>query len=227
MSISKIKTKSLALSSVTSDIILNNTVQFIDLATDVSSSILDTKTFVQSNSANWEAAYSSAGADLLVRSLTGNWESTYTTVCANSAKWESTYTTVTQTSGDWESTYTTVQTNSANWETAYAYVSANSVNLTATNIFVTNDLTVTDTVSAKFYQGTILDWMTLVRGYKTTPTLLQTIAGGDVYTYVFATAGADQTYYRYIATDGSEDAFYGTFSGGVLSNLITTKKITL
>lgn len=227
MSISKIKTKSLALSSVTSDIILNNTVQFIDLAADVASSILDTKTIIQSNSANWEAAYSSAGADLLVRSLTGNWESTYTTVCANSAKWESTYTTVTQTSGDWESTYTTVQTNSANWETAYAYVSANSVNLTATNIFVTNDLTVTDTVSAKFYQGTILDWMTLVRGYKTTPTLLQTIGGGEVYTYTFATTGTDKTYYRYIATDGSEDAFYGTFSGGVLSNLITTKKITL
>lgn len=94
-------------------------------------------------------------------------------------------------------------------------------NLSATNITVTN------TVSAKFYQGTILDWMTLVRGYKTTPTLLQTIGGGEVYTYTFATAGADQTYYRYIATDGNEDSFYGNFSGGVLSNLIATKKIIL
>lgn len=159
MSISKIKTKSLALSSVTSDIILNNTVQFIDLATDVSSSILDTKTIIQSNSANWE--------------------------------------------------------------TAYAYVSANSINLSATNITVAN------TITSKFYQGTILDWMTLVRGYKTTPTLLQAIGGGEVYTYTFATTGTDKTYYRYIATDGSEDSFYGNFSSGVLSNLITTKKIIL
>ena len=122
---------------------------------------------------------------------------------------------------------TLLSLSSSYWNTAYNYVNANSVNLTATNIIVTNDLTVTDTVSAKYYQGTILDWMTLARGYKTIPTLLQTIGGGEVYTYTFATTGTDKTYYRYIATDGSEDSFYGTFSGGVLSNLITTKKITL
>lgn len=120
-----------------------------------------------------------------------------------------------------EATSTFIQTNSANWQTAYAYVSANSVNLTATNITVTN------TVSAKFYQGTILDWMTLVRGYKTTPSLLETIGGGEVYTYTFATTGADKTYYRYIANDGSEDSFYGNFSNPTLSNLIATKKIIL
>jgi hypothetical protein len=159
----------------------------------------DTYTTVQSKSANWESAYSSAGADLLVRSLTANWESTYTTT----------------------------QTNSANWQTAYAYVSANSVNLTATNVFVTNDLTVTDTVSAKYYQGTLIDWMTLVRGTKTTPTLLATIGTGDVYTYVYSTATTDKTYYRYIATDGSEDSFYGNFTNPTLSNLIATKKIIL
>ena len=170
-------------------------------------------TLVKNNSANWDAAYSAAGADLFVRALTANWESTYTTV--------------TQTSGNWDSTYTTVQTNSANWQTAYAYVSANSVNLTATNIFVTNDLTVTDTVSAKYYQGTLIDWMTLVRGTKTTPTLLATIGTGDVYTYVYSTATTDKTYYRYIATDGSEDSFYGNFTNPTLSNLIATKKIIL
>ena len=100
-------------------------------------------------------------------------------------------------------------------------------NLTANNIFVTNDLTVTDTVSAKYFQGTLIDWMTLVRGYKTTPTLLATIGTGDVYTYVYATTASDRTYYRYIATNGSEDSFYGNFTNPSLSNLITTKKIIL
>ena len=47
----------------------------------------------------------------------------------------------------------------------------NPTDLSAVNIYVGNDLTVVDTVSAKYYQGTILDWMTLVRGYKTIPTL--------------------------------------------------------
>ena len=167
--------------------------------TGITAGDIEATTLVRTNSAQWNAAYSSTGADLAVRALTANWESTYTTV----------------------------QTNSANWETAYAYVSANSVNLTATNIFVTNDLTVTDTVSAKYYQGTLIDWMTLVRGTKTTPTLLATIGTGDVYTYVYSTATTDKTYYRYIATDGSEDSFYGNFTNPTLSNLIATKKIIL
>ena len=153
--------------------------------------------------------------------------SSYTTVQTNSANWESVYTSVKQVSSNWDSSYTTTQTNSANWQTAYAYVSANSVNLTATNIFVNNNLTVTNTVSAKYYQGTLLDWMTLVRGYKTTPTLLATIGTGEVYTYVFATTGADRTYYRYIATDGNEDSFYGNFTNPTLSNLIARKAIIL
>jgi hypothetical protein len=196
------------------------------------------------------------GPDTVVRSLTSNWESTYITVSSLSAAWASssgeylplsggalTGTILGDLSatgsfygdgskltgivaGDSEAT-TLVRSNSANWETAYAYVSANSVNLTATNIFVTNDLTVTDTVSAKFYQGTILDWMTLVRGTKTTPTLLATIGTGEVYTYVYSTATTDKTYYRYIATDGSEDSFYGNFNNPTLNNLIATKKIIL
>jgi hypothetical protein len=122
---------------------------------------------------------------------------------------------------------TFIQTNSANWQTAYSYVSANSVNLTANNIFVSNDLNVIDTVSAKYFQGTLLDWMTLVRGYKTTPTLLATIGTGEVYSYVYETTGTDVTYYRYIATDGSEDSFYGNFSNPTLSNLIAKKAIIL
>jgi hypothetical protein len=130
-------------------------------------------------------------------------------------------------SSNWQSTYTTVSSNSANWQTAYAYVSANSVNLTASNVFVNNNLTVTNTVSAKYFKGTIIDWMTLTRGFKTEPTLNSTIAGGDVYNYVYESSPTDKTYYRYIATDGSEDAYYETFSGGNLSNLIAKKKITV
>jgi len=158
------------------------------------------------------------------------WESTYNTVGSLSSNWNTTYRSTTAlnlSSSNWNTTFTNVQSNSANWQTAYAYVSANSINLTATNITVNNNLTVTNTVSAKYYQGTILDWMTLVRGYKTVPTLLQTIAGGDVYTYVYATTGTDKTYYRYIANDGSEDSFYGNFSNPTLSNLITKKAIIL
>ena len=209
-----------------------------------------THTTVQNNSSNWDTAYSNlvtnsaaylSGYDLTFLSVSSNWNSTYTTVQTNSsswnyqgtdlkalsANWQSTYSTVSSLSSNWSSVYTTTQTNSANWQTAYAYVSANSVNLTATNIFVNNNLTVTNTVSAKYYQGTLLDWMTLVRGYKTTPTLLATIGTGEVYTYVFATTGTDKTYYRYIATDGSEDSFYGNFTNPTLSNLIARKAIIL
>jgi hypothetical protein len=46
-----------------------------------------TYTTVQTNSANWNAAYGSAGTDLAMRSLSANWESTYTTVQTNSASW--------------------------------------------------------------------------------------------------------------------------------------------
>jgi hypothetical protein len=176
--------------------------------TDVANKANSTYTTVQSNSAT---TWNYQGTDL--KALSANWQSTYSTVSSLSS--------------NWSSVYTTTQTNSANWQTAYAYVSANSVNLTATNIFVNNNLTVTNTVSAKYYQGTLLDWMTLVRGYKTTPTLLATIGTGEVYTYIFATTGADKTYYRYIATDGSEDSFYGNFTNPTLSNLIARKAIIL
>jgi hypothetical protein len=172
-------------------------------------------------SANWDSTYST------VSSLSSNWNYQGTDLKALSGNWQSTFSTVSSLSSNWGSVYTTTQTNSANWQTAYAYVSANSVNLTATNIFVNNNLTVTNTVSAKYYQGTLLDWMTLVRGYKTTPTLLATIGTGEVYTYVFATTGTDKTYYRYIANDGSEDSFYGNFTNPTLSNLVARKAIIL
>jgi len=198
------------------------------------------------NFVSLSALIDDTGIDTSVRNLTANWESTYTTVQTNSASWDATYESgsdleVRSLTGIWDSTFTTVSSNSANWnyrgtdikelsgnwQSAYAYVSANSVNLTANNIFVTNDLTVFDTISSKYYQGTVIDWMSLVRGYKTTPTLLETIAGGEVYQYVYTTTGTDKTYYRYIATDGSEDSFYGNFNNPTLSNLIATKAIIL
>ena len=53
MPFTKITTKSLALSSVTSDTILNNTIKFDDLSSDVSSAIRSTFATVSSLSANW------------------------------------------------------------------------------------------------------------------------------------------------------------------------------
>jgi len=73
----------------------------------------------------------------------------------------------------------------------------------------------------------VLDWMTLVRGYNTTPTLCATIVTGDVYTYVYNSSPSNVTYYRYIATDGSVDAFYTYFSGSTLSGLVASKSITI
>ena len=73
----------------------------------------------------------------------------------------------------------------------------------------------------------VLDWMTLVRGYNTTPTLCATIVTGDVYTYVYNSSPSNVTYYRYIATDGSVDAFYTYYSGSTLSGLVASKSITI
>lgn len=117
--------------------------------------------------------------------------------------------------GDNEAT-TLVKNNSANWQSAYAYVSAASINLT-----------VAGTVSAKYFKGTLVDWMTLVKGYKIPPTLLTTLGTGEVFTYVYATSGSDITYYRYVASNGSEDSFYGNFINSTLSNLIATRAIIL
>lgn len=73
----------------------------------------------------------------------------------------------------------------------------------------------------------VLDWMTLVRGYNTTPTLLATIGTGEVYTYVYNSTPSNITYYRFIATDGDTDAFYTYFSGSTLSGLVASKSISI
>ena len=80
-----ITTNSLALSSVTSDIILNNTIKFDDLNLDVSNTIQNTRTVVQTNSASWGMGGGGMGSvpvisDPLRFNFTGNGTTTNFTV---------------------------------------------------------------------------------------------------------------------------------------------------
>ena len=72
-------------------------------------------------------------------------------------------------------------------------------------------------------------WISLVTGYKTgtVPTLLTTITDGDVYSYTYSTDTSDIIYYRLVPSGSLEDAFYTTFSLGVLSEMIAHKKLTI
>jgi hypothetical protein len=101
----------------------------------------------------------------------------------------------------------------------------------ATTGFVYNSLAsgsyVTLSATQTLTNKTVVDWMGLVRGYKTTPVLNATIASGTVYTYVYTSSPSDKTYYRFIATDGSEDSFYASFNGTTLSNLVARKAISI
>ena len=113
------------------------------------------------------------------------------------------------------STVNTVSGLSSRWESVYNTVNSNS------STYVTLSAT------QKLTNKTVIDWMTLVRGYNTTPTLSATIPTGDVYTYVYNSSPSNITYYRYIATDGTADAFYTYFSGTTLSGLVASKSIIL
>lgn len=115
----------------------------------------------------------------------------------------------------WDNTTTLVSSNSAKWESVYSNVTANSAS------YVT--LTGTQTLKNK----TIIDWMTLVRGYNTTPTLSAIIPSGEVYTYVYNSSPSNIIYYRFISTDGITDEFYTYFSGSTLSGLVASKSIIL
>lgn len=75
--------------------------------------------------------------------------------------------------------------------------------------------------------GTLLDWMTLVRGYSTTPVLTASLANGKVYAYTYYSSPSNKIYYRYIASNGSEDSFYNSFDGVTFSGLIARKSITI
>jgi hypothetical protein len=71
----------------------------------------------------------------------------------------------------------------------------------------------------------IKSWITYVTSYSSTPVFLQTISGGDVYTYKYNSDAT--TAYRFIASDNSLDAFYGSFDGSNLSDLLVTKATIL
>lgn len=160
------------------------------------------------------------GGDLTVTGTfstinTDNWIDTYNTVSSTSGRWESVYTSTNNLSSNWNTTYSTVCAASARWESAYTDFNSNSAS------YVT--LTGVQTLTNK----TVIDWMTLVRGYNTTPSLCTTIANGDVYTYIYNSSPSNKAYFRYIATNGSEDSFYSYFSGSALSGLVATKSITV
>lgn len=66
-------------------------------------------------------------------------------------------------------------------------------------------------------------WTDLATGWNTEPVFNTALAGGDVYDYIY---DGPVTYYRYIANDGSLDAFYSGFDGVNLTGLIKEKQIT-
>jgi len=195
-------------------------------------------TSVKDTSANWDNAYTN------VYSYSASWNDVHTTVQDTSANWESVYSNVNTNSATY-ATYDHVDSNFLNLtggiidgslsvlssfevggNNAILFVSGGKVGINTKLPSV--DLTISGSISAsnKIY-GTIIDWMTLTRGYKIVPTFNSTIAGGDVYTYVYESSPSDKTYYRYIATNGSEDAYYENFSGGILSNIIAKKKVII
>ena len=91
-------------------------------------------------------------------------------------------------------------------------VEANETNL--------NINTVGDTVFSGKVEAT---WVDYVLGYSSEPTLTQTIAAGDVYTYTYP----NTVLYRLVPSGLEQDAFYSAFSGGVLSVLVATKGMTV
>lgn len=65
-----------------------------------------------------------------------------------------------------------------------------------------------------------LTWIDYVTGFSAIPTLLTTIADGDVYEYTYSNG----TLYRLVPSGSAVDSFYTTFSGGVLSGLVAEKQ---
>lgn len=68
-----------------------------------------------------------------------------------------------------------------------------------------------------------LTWIDYATGFSAIPTLTQTIADGDVYTYTYSNG----TLYRLVPSGSEQDAFYSSFSGGVLSGLVASKGVTI
>lgn len=71
--------------------------------------------------------------------------------------------------------------------------------------------------------GTQYRWNDMVMGFDSV-TELSSIPSGQVFRYTYL---GGVTYYRFIANDESEDSFYANYDGGILSQLVSTKKITI
>ena len=71
--------------------------------------------------------------------------------------------------------------------------------------------------------GTGLDalWIRLASEWTVAPVFNSSIAGGDVYDYTYGST----TYYRFVPTtyNPAQDAFYDTFSSGILSGEIANR----
>lgn len=70
---------------------------------------------------------------------------------------------------------------------------------------------------------TKLQWIDYASGYSAEPTLLQTIADGDVYEYTYTNG----TLYRLVPSGAAVDSFYRRFESGVLSGLVIEKTIKI
>lgn len=68
------------------------------------------------------------------------------------------------------------------------------------------------------------DWMSLARGYSSIPTELSNVGGVLIFEYKYNSDTV--TLYRRIASGGLDDTFNTGFSGGIVSGLVATKKIT-
>lgn len=68
-----------------------------------------------------------------------------------------------------------------------------------------------------------LSWIDYVTGYAADPTLTQTIASGDVYTYTYSNG----TLYRLVPSGAASDSFYTTFTDGTLSDLVSSKEVNI
>jgi hypothetical protein len=75
--------------------------------------------------------------------------------------------------------------------------------------------------------GSVSLWGGLVSSWTEEPTLNPEAPtlGGEVYDYVFGTT----TYYRHVPDpyDPTQDAFYGTYSAGVLGTLVAAKGLAI
>ena len=77
------------------------------------------------------------------------------------------------------------------------------------------------TQNNQYFAGQGKTWIDYATGYTTEPTLLETIAEGDVYSYNYS----GKTLYRLVGNPF--DAFYTSYSGGSFSGLVVQKQIIL